>query len=397
MLALAALALYAVWPKLTGAAAETDRDAVKGDSTARRAQVDVVIVRPTDFVLRAEATGRLAPWRDAQLTPEGSGIVRGRPVEEGDFVREGQILIALDQRDQEIAYREAANELLKAQTEFSSLTSMPAPVAVDSTRLPAARAAFEAANARHARGEITDAALAAARRDYDIALVRSGVRRAEVEGVVSGLAQAEERADRARLDLARMRLAAPFAGHVADIEVEIGQQVGPGTKVLRLLDDTRMKVDVSVLEADLVGLRRGATARVRIPALADTVINGRVFSINPAVDPASGTGRVTVAVENPRGELVTGLFAYVELETGRVAGRLVVPADAVLVRQGRDLVFVVDGGRAAWTYVTVGRRSGDLVEIVEPLAPGDSVAVAGHHALSHDAAVAVARVVGANQ
>jgi multidrug efflux pump subunit AcrA (membrane-fusion protein) len=61
----------------------------------------------------------------------------------------------------------------------------------------------------------------------------------------------------------------------------------------------------------------------------------------------------------------------------------------VLVRQGRDLVFRVNNGRAEWVYVEVGRRSGNEVEIVDGLKPGDEIAIAGHHALAHDAPVAV--------
>jgi len=201
------------------------------------------------------------------------------------------------------------------------------------------------------------------------------------------LEQAEQRVRRAELALSRMTITAPFGGRIANLEVEEGQHISMGTPVLTLLDDSRMKVDVRVLEADLVGLGPGADARVRIPALADTVLSGRIFSVNPSIDPDTGTGRVTVEVANPRGQLLSGLFAYVQLEAGRLSDRIVVPAEAVLSRQGRDLVFTVEGSRAQWTYVTTGRRSGGLVEIVEPLAPGDSVAVEGHHALSHDARV----------
>jgi len=62
----------------------------------------------------------------------------------------------------------------------------------------------------------------------------------------------------------------------------------------------------------------------------------------------------------------------------------------VLVRQGRDLVFRIENGRAQWTYVTLGQRSGDAVEITEGLQPGDTLAVAGHYALAHEAPVNVA-------
>jgi len=71
---------------------------------------------------------------------------------------------------------------------------------------------------------------------------------------------------------------------------------------------------------------------------------------------------------------------------------LLVPDDAVLVRQGRDLVFVVVGGRAQWTYVEVGARSGNYVALTDGVQPGDTVAVDGHYALAHDAPVTVGEV-----
>jgi HlyD family secretion protein len=70
----------------------------------------------------------------------------------------------------------------------------------------------------------------------------------------------------------------------------------------------------------------------------------------------------------------------------------VVPEDAVLVRQGRDLVFVVEGGRAQWQYVDLGARSGNYVEITEGAQPGDTIAVDGHFALAHDAPVSIGTV-----
>ena len=82
-----------------------------------------------------------------------------------------------------------------------------------------------------------------------------------------------------------------------------------------------------------------------------------------------------------------GLFAYVELETGRLPDRLLVPVAAVLERQDRQLVFRIEEGRALWTYVTTGARSGDLVEITDGLAEGDLVAVKDHFALAHEAPV----------
>jgi len=88
---------------------------------------------------------------------------------------------------------------------------------------------------------------------------------------------------------------------------------------------------------------------------------------------------------------VSGLYAEARLETRRLSDR-VVPEDAILVRQERDLVFIVENGRAQWSYVTLGARLVDYVEITDGAQPGDTIAVDGHFALAHDAPVTIGDV-----
>lgn len=394
ILALAVVGLtgYALWPALAGVEDE-EENRPTAERTTSNAVVDVMVVQPTDFVLRAEATGHLAPWRKAEISSQATGIVTSRPFEQGQFVSAGDMLLQLEDQEQLISVAEAETALLNAQIEYAARLAGSQSTSPDAERLQQAEAAYEQAQKAYREGALTLEEYRQARRTYEVAVLRSGARRAEVEAVVTGLAQAEQRLERAQLLASRMRVEAPISGRVADLKTEVGQRVTMGAPVLTLLDDTRMKVEVNVLEGDLIGLAPGATARVRIPAVGDTTVTGRIHSINPVVDPSTGTGTVTVAIENRERTFIAGVFAYVDLETDRLSGRLVVPTEAVLVRQGRDLVFVIDGGRAQWTYVTTGRRSGDFVEIVEPLVPGDSVAVTGHHSLSHDARIAVGNVV----
>ena len=383
---------YALWPALVGAE-EPEENRPDTERTTSNAVVDVMVVEPTAFVLRAEATGHLAPWRRAEISSQATGIVTERPFEQGQFVSAGDMLLQLEDQEQLISVAEAETELLNAQIEYAARLAGSQAASADSTRLKKAEETYQKAQNAYQDGALTLEEYRQARRQYEVAVLRSGARREEVEAVVTGLSQAEQRLERARLLASRMRVEAPIAGRLADLKTEVGQRVTIGSPILTLLDDSRMKVEVSVLEGDLIGLRPGASARVRIPAIDDTTVTGRIHSINPVVDPSTGTGTVTVSIDNRDRTFISGVFAYVDLETDRLPDRIVVPTESVLVRQGRDLVFVIEGGRAQWTYVTTGRRSGDFVEIIEPLAPGDSVAVSGHHSLSHDARIAVGNVV----
>ena len=403
LLAVGGLLLYGFWPMLVGEEeAEEDRPEVEEVDDAA-ARIDAVVAKRTSFPLRTEATGRLAPWTRTTVSAEAGGLVRERLVEEGDRVEEGDLLVRLDDRDAQIELAEAEAELTEARVEYAVNTqedNPPVSETPDTTAVVEAREELREAEEAFDRGEMTQRELEQARRAYESARVRAGLDREAVQAATAGLTQAEQRVERARLELDRSRVEAPFAGRVANLEVETGQNVGAGEEVLTLLDDRPMKVTIDVLEEDLVRIQEGASVQIDVPALgaaapddelvpARPTIDGEVYAINPLVDPETGTGRITVTVPNPDDRLGAGLFATVRLETDRLEDRLVVPADAVLVRQGRDLVFVIENGRAQWEYVEVGARSGDYVEIIDGVSPGDTVAVDGHFALAHDAPVEV--------
>lgn len=365
--------------------------------------VRAVRVVPSALSLRAEATGRLAPWRRAEISPDAGGLVVARPVREGSWVASGATLLQLRDDEARLALAEAEAQLLEAQVGFavlarpldslraapSGLSDEPEPGRARSTLADSLLAQAERA---HTQGRLSRRELQAVRRRHHAAELLSGAHRDEVTAASTGLTQAEQQVERARIALARTRMSAPFSGEVADLRVEVGEHVRPGEPALTLLDITRLKVEVEVLEDVVVRLREGTEALVRIPALGELTVRGRVLSIAPYVDAETGMGRVTVAVPNPEGALMPGLHAAVEFETERRAGRLVVPVEAVLTRQERPLVFRVEDGRAQWTHVRLGERSGDLVEVTEGISPGDTVLVGGHFALAHGAAVRVERV-----
>lgn len=353
------------------------------------ARVRAVTVQRADLSLRREATGYLEPWRTVDVSADAPGRVVERRVEEGQWVEAGQQVVLLDDRDRRLEVEEAEAEWLKILAQYAvNYESEPG----DTPNSRSADADTRSPNDLFRQGLISRQELKEARRQQrasERSRLLGGHRRDEVRAATSGLAQAEQRLERARLALERTRITAPFAGRVADLDVEPGQQVAPGEPLLTLIEDTRLKVEVDVLEADIVRLRDGAPAQVRVPALADTEFEGAIHTINPRVSTETGTGRVTVTLPNSKGRLMPGLFAYVELEVGRLNDRLQVPVEAVLERQDRQLVFRIEDGCALWTYVKTGARSGELVEIVEGLSEGDSVAVANHFALAHEAPVEV--------
>jgi HlyD family secretion protein len=382
---------YAFYPSLIGQNPQEERKTTVERPNAE-AQIEAVNIMPMAFPIRIEATGHLAAWQSAELSADIGGVILKRTAEEGAYAGQGSLLFQLDDREYRLALKEAESELMKARTTYVTNTIGDTQTTIDTSIVLQARRQLTQAERAFAKGHISQEEMQNARRRFEANKMLSGQQKGTVQAVISGVVQAEHRVERSQLNLSYTQIKAPFSGRISNLQVEAGQRISGGQKLLTLEEDSRMKVSVDVLEADLLHLEVGASALIRIPSLNNEVYNGTIHSINPTIDPQKGMGRVTVALNNPDHRLLSGTFAYVALETRRLQGAMVVPADAVLVRQGRNLVFVIKDNKAQWVYVTTGIRSGNTIEITEGLHAGDLVAVAGHFALAHDAPVRVTRI-----
>jgi RND family efflux transporter MFP subunit len=223
--------------------------------------------------------------------------------------------------------------------------------------------------------------------------------RAERERVArakSGLDRALVELEQAQLRLERATVRAPFAGRVADLRVVAGQWVGARDELLTVVDLDPIRVEVQVLEAEIGLLSQGRGARISFAAFPGETFTGEIATINPIVDRATRTARVTVTVPNPDGRILPGMYARVSLEARQFPDRVLVPRSAILERDRRTMLFVFEGegntGLAKWRYVTTGLANDSVVEIVpnretDMVSPGEWVLTDGHYTLIHDAQV----------
>jgi HlyD family secretion protein len=344
--------------------ADGDSAAGEEDDTAPATDVRLPVVaeeaRDGDLVLHVNTSGRVRSRASSRVTVEVTGAVKAVLVQPGDRVRAGQPLVRLDPRPFDLAVREAQHELDLADLRY--------------------------------REEIVPESLATGRAPSDerraSALLKAGVEGARV------------RLERAKLDQERAVILAPFAGRVEDVLVAAGERVNAGTPVTTVIDVRDVWVEASVLEHDLPLIKEGGSAIVVSAGARDVEARGRVVAVLPAVDSVARAGRALVRVAGDA-ELRPGMYADVRLEATRLTNRRLVPARAIIERDGRPLVFVVKEGRAQWVYITPGRSNGTETEVLPdeatgiiPVEPGDQVIVDGHLTLTHDAPVRVVAAGG---
>jgi len=333
-----------------------------GGSTAANVNLPVVAgeVSEGDLVLTINTTGQVRSDSEGRIRSEVAGTVSRVLVRPGERVRRGQALVELDSRPFDLDLAEAEVAQQQALQQYQDLyrpDSAATGVMPSATRL-------------------------------DAFVIRSG------------LAAARVRLDRAKLNRERSTIAAPFNGTVDRVAAVLGDRITAGQDVGTLVDLENLRVEAAVLEHDLPLIRIGGEAVVTSAAIPGQALTGRVSAILPMVDSTTRAGRAYVRLTGG-GALRPGMYADVRLEAQRLAGRRLVPARAIIERDGRPLVFVVRDGRAQWTYVLPGRTNGRETEILPdsvsgiiPVNVGDQVIIEGHLTLTHDAPV---RVVAARE
>lgn len=301
-------------------------------------------VRTATVVDRAESVGTVRARDAVAITAKVTGIVQSIRFQEGQPVREGDLLVDLD----------AA--ALRAE-------------------LDQARALFDDARSQlvRARGLQAGQTIAAQRLETLEAMARQG------EGRVR---QAEAR-------LQELRVTAPFAGRVGLRQVSVGALVQPGTVVTTLDDISRVRVEFSVPELFVARVRVGSPVVARSGAFGDRRFEGRVAVVDTRIDTATRTIRVISEFDNADEALKPGLFMTVDIELERRNGALLIAEEALDPIGDRNFVYVVRENRARRVEVRLGQRMPGEVEVLSGLSAGDQVVVQGIQRLRNDAPVRV--------
>lgn len=299
-------------------------------------------VRRQSLVLGVPLSGSLRALQSATIKARVAGELQGLQLREGDSVRAGQEVARIDPADSNARLRQAQQQADAAK----------AQVAISQRQFDNNRALVDQGFISRTALDTSQASLNAAQASYQAALAA---------------------ADVARKALADTVLRSPISGQVAQRLAQNGERVAVETRILEVVDLSRLELEALLAPADSVAVRLGQTARLTLEGHGEP-LQATVVRISPSAQAGSRTVPVYLAVTPPAGgpALRQGLFVQGQLDVG-TADLLTVPLDAVRTDKPAPYVQVADNGRVAHRAVRTGQRAqvdGQTVVAVEGVPEG---------------------------
>jgi membrane fusion protein, multidrug efflux system len=314
---------------------------------AAAAPLATVTVAPANAARTYTAEGVVEAVRQSTIAAQVPARIVEMRVRAGDAVKAGQVLVRLDPRT-------AADQLASSQ----------AQVAAAQAQLEAARNDFERNRRLFEKQYISRAAMEQAEAQYKAAQAQAKATTAQA-GVASTASSFST-------------LVAPYAGVVATVSAEVGDMASPGVPILTVYDPSELRVVAQLPESYAQYVAADRPVRIAIPGNAGearTLDAARVVVL-PTANPATHTREARLALPAGAPGMAPGMFARATFPlTLAQTAQITVPASALVRRPEFAAVYVVDAnGRPQLRQVRLGRESGDAVEILTGLKPGERVA-----------------------
>ncbi|MSO72954.1 MAG: efflux RND transporter periplasmic adaptor subunit [Rhodospirillaceae bacterium] len=313
--------------------ASSGRPGARGPEGASRTRpVMVAQAQRETFGDHLEAIGTLFANESVTVTAKTQGIIRSIAFDDGQTVRRGEEIAAIDAGEQDAALNVELANLEQHRKELERIEAL-----------------------------VKSSYVSEAKRDEQTALMK----------------KAEANVAAARVRSGDRRILAPFSGIVGTRRISIGALVSPGTAVATLDDISVVKLDFAIPETFLASLRPGLSIEAVASAYRGETFKGEVISVDSRIDPTTRSVNIRALLKNPELRLRPGMLMIVDLIKDQREA-VVIPEAALVPENDKQYVFVVGADNVAnRVEITLGRRRMGFVEVLAGVKEGDLVVKEG--------------------
>ncbi|HSE49505.1 MAG TPA: efflux RND transporter periplasmic adaptor subunit [Terriglobales bacterium] len=338
-------------------------------------------VEKGDLAKSVVATGKIEPITKVEIKSKASGIVKKLYVDYGEKVKAGTLLAELD-RDQILAQvRESQAALDAAIADYER-----SKVDAQGVDIPTLKRAYERAVEMAKEGVVSSSFLDDAQRNYELAVNKQAVAKAQLAVNKARVEQARARLETEKENLSYTTIVAPIDGIILSRDVEVGDAVSSilvlgssATLVMTEGDTSQVYVKGKVDESDIGKVFMGQPARIKVESFKDKTFSGKVTKISPmgAEKDNVTTFEVRVSIDNASGELKAAMTANAEIILEEHKAVLMIPEGAIIYDKDKKASVEIadakaDGGKKK-VPVEIGISNGAKTEVLKGLKEGDQV------------------------
>jgi HlyD family secretion protein len=348
-----------------------------------------------DLAQSVVATGKIEPITKVEVKSKASGIIKKLLVDAGDRVKKGQLLAQLDKDEIEAEVQQGRAGLQAAEANETSATAdfERAKVDAEGPDVPLLKRAYDRAQTMAKDGVVSASALDDAQKNYELALNKQNVAKAQLTVSKAKAVQAQAQVAQSRANLAQLEeqlsytdIESPLDGVVLSRDVELGDAVSSilvlgssATQVMTLGDTSEVYVQGKVDESDIGKVYMAQPARIKVESFKDKTFNGKVTKISPmGVEKDNVTTfEVRVSINNPGGELKAEMTANAEIILQERKNVLQIPEGALIYDKDKKASVEIpdpkgkDGKRKV--AVEIGISNGAKTQVMAGLKEGDQV------------------------
>ena len=305
--------------------------------------VSTMVAKADVWQPKLTSVGSVRAYRGVDLSTEIGGLVVGVPVQSGADVKEGDLLVKLND-------------------------------ASDVAQLNSLKALAELAKVINERDRQQLAIQAISKNTYDTSKADAKSKQAQVEAQTALVA--------------KKNIKAPFSGRVGIVTINPGQYINPGDKLMTLQTLDPIFIDFNLPQSDAANIQVGQSITVTTDAFKNASFIGKITAVSPKVDTNTRNLQIEAQIDNPDKKVLPGMFANVNIDMGGQLNLITVPQTAVTYNPYGSTVFISkDSGKkdkegkpifeAQQVFVTTGQTRGDQVSILKGLEEGMTVVTSG--------------------
>lgn len=315
-----------------------------------RPPVNTVVMEVTPGAIsnKINLPGSIEPWTRLELISKIAGSIEEVLVQEGDSVKEGDIIAKIESDDYRIALDRATAAYKLAKADFERDKSV------------------------YAKGAIPTA---------------------ELDARETNMQTAKADLDNATLLLSRCTIKAPINGVIRSLDAKVGLYLGIGDPIGRILQIDKVKAVIGIPESDITAVRNLPTVDVTIQALDNLQIVGKNYFVSSSPETAARLYRIELEIDNPDHRILPGMFVRANIIKQSREDALSIPFYSIISRNDEQYVFIERDGVVRKQPVQTGIMEQWMVEITDGLQSGDRIVVEGHRDVENDQKVNVVKVV----